>query len=58
MQVNALPTVFVISTDGIVRWQGSPLSPEFRRVVDKVLEVDPGVKARRDAERVARQSIR
>lgn len=58
MQVNAFPTVFVISTDGIVRWQGNPLSPEFRRVVDKVLEVDPGVKARREAERAARQSAR
>ncbi len=45
-----VPKVYVMSTDGVVRWQGWPLNPEFRRAVEKVIENDPGVRARREAE--------
>lgn len=43
LQVNAIPHVVVISTDGVVRWQGNPLSPEFKAAVEQVIKVDPGL---------------
>lgn len=49
LRINAIPHVVVLSTDGVVRWQGNPLEPEFRSAVDKTIEVDPGVAARRMA---------
>lgn len=48
--VRAFPTVFVLSTDGTVRWEGNPLQPDFRQVVEQIIKVDPGVMARRLAE--------
>lgn len=50
MQVRAIPHAVIISTDGVVRWQGNPLQPDFEDVVTKCLEQDPGIKARRAAE--------
>jgi thiol-disulfide isomerase/thioredoxin len=50
LQVTGIPHVVVMSTDGIVRWQGNPLQPEFKSVVMKCIEADPGVAARRKAE--------
>lgn len=43
LQIRAIPHVVVMSTDGIVRWQGNPLSPEFRTAVEQVIRVDPGL---------------
>lgn len=49
--VSATGAVAVVSTDGIVRraehWSSWD---EIQRTIDQVLRVDPGVKARRDAE--------
>jgi thiol-disulfide isomerase/thioredoxin len=53
VSVKAIPCVFVLSTDGIVRWQGNPLQPNFRNWVMQVIERDPGVAARRAAEKKA-----
>ncbi len=39
--VNAIPHTVVMSTDGIVRWQGNPLSPAFKAAVEQVIAVDP-----------------
>lgn len=50
--VNAIPHVFIMSTDGTVRWQGHPAQPDFQRVIDQIVNVDPGVKARRSAEQI------
>lgn len=50
LQVQAFPTTFVMTTDGVVRWIGNPLDPSFTWVVESIIEIDPGVKARRDAE--------
>ncbi|MBL0870087.1 MAG: TlpA family protein disulfide reductase [Phycisphaerales bacterium] len=50
LQIQGIPTVYIISTDGKVRWMGSPLQPEFQKVVEWTIDRDPGVKARRDAE--------
>jgi thiol-disulfide isomerase/thioredoxin len=48
--LKGIPMIYVLSTDGVVRWQGNPLDPAFKKAVAKVISVDPGVKARRDAE--------
>lgn len=45
-----LPYVAVLSSDGMTRWWGFIGSPEARGALDRVLEVDPGVQARRKAE--------
>lgn len=50
LQVQGIPHCVVISTDGIVRWQGNPLDPKFVSVVKKTIEADPGVASRRKAE--------
>ena len=42
--VRAIPHVVVLSTDGVVRWQGNPGSPAFRKAVEQVLAADPGLK--------------
>ncbi len=48
--IQGIPHCVVVSTDGTVRWQGNPLSPNFRKTVETVIEVDPGVANRRKAE--------
>ena len=48
--IQGIPHVVVLSTDGVIRWQGNPHDPKFRKAVEQVIKVDPGVKARRDAE--------
>lgn len=40
----------VVSTDGVVRFQGVPNQTDFQKVVENVIDVDPGVAARRKAE--------
>jgi thiol-disulfide isomerase/thioredoxin len=50
LQIRGIPHVVVMSTDGTVRWQGNPLDPKFKKVVEDVIKVDPGVKARQAAE--------
>ncbi|MFN7021540.1 MAG: TlpA family protein disulfide reductase [Phycisphaerales bacterium] len=50
MKIQGIPHVLVLSSDGVIRWQGNPLADDFERVVKSVAEADPGVKARRAAE--------
>ena len=48
--VEGIPHVLVISSDGIVRWQGYPLDtsdPLTPEVVERIVNADPGVQARR-----------
>jgi len=45
-----LPYVAILSSDGMTRWWGFAGSPEARGALDRVLEVDPGVQARRKTE--------
>lgn len=49
LSVQAYPTVFVMSSDGIVRWMGNPLDPNFRQTVEQIIKLDPGAAARRAA---------
>ncbi|MCC6659617.1 MAG: TlpA family protein disulfide reductase [Phycisphaerales bacterium] len=56
IDVRGIPHVLVISTDGVVRWQGFPLDPADRlteTIVKRIIDADPGVAARRkkDAEK-------
>jgi len=49
IHVTGIPHVLIISTDGIVRWQGFPLSDEeplTEELVKQVIDADPGVAAR------------
>jgi thiol-disulfide isomerase/thioredoxin len=49
IHVSGIPHVILISTDGVVRWQGFPLSdaePLTADIVKQVIAADPGVAAR------------
>lgn len=50
LSVRALPTMLLLSTDGVVRWIGHPADPNFQRIIETLINVDPGIKARREAE--------
>ncbi len=41
MGVNAIPHVLIISTDGVIRWQGNPLTEEFKTAVAQTIAADP-----------------
>jgi thiol-disulfide isomerase/thioredoxin len=52
INVRGIPHVIIVSTDGIVRWQGFPLDdndPLKPEVVKQIIDADPGVKARHEA---------
>jgi thiol-disulfide isomerase/thioredoxin len=53
LSVKGIPMVYVLSTDGIVRWEGNPLSDNFRKIVEQIIKNDPGARARRAAEAAA-----
>jgi thiol-disulfide isomerase/thioredoxin len=53
LSVKGIPMVYVLSTDGVVRWEGNPLSDNFRKIVEQIIKADPGVKARNEAEHKA-----
>ncbi|MEM9373288.1 MAG: TlpA disulfide reductase family protein [Planctomycetota bacterium] len=46
LKVRAIPHVVVLSTDGVVRWQGNPHDKAFRTAVDKVVASDPMIRAK------------
>lgn len=48
LRVQAIPHTVVMSTDGVVRWQGNPLSSNFEQVVEQVIAADPYLKAKRE----------
>ncbi len=49
---DAVPAgALVVSSDGVIRWGGSVDSPGFKYALDTVLSIDPGIKARREADR-------
>jgi cytochrome c biogenesis protein CcmG/thiol:disulfide interchange protein DsbE len=52
IHVEGIPHVLIISTDGIVRWQGFPLSDEeplTADIVKQIIAADPGVATRHAA---------
>jgi len=46
-----LPGAMIVSTDGIIRWVGWLDRSDFNYALDTVLANDPGVRARREADR-------
>lgn len=50
LKVQGIPHTVVISSDGIVRWQGNPHDAGFQGAVAATIANDPGVKARQKAE--------
>ncbi len=55
--ISGIPHVVVLSTDGVVRWQGNPHPSadlkSLQETVAKLIDVDPGVRARQDREKKA-----
>jgi cytochrome c biogenesis protein CcmG, thiol:disulfide interchange protein DsbE len=52
MNIQGIPNVIIMTSDGIVRWQGIPISPEERltpAIVQGIIDADPVVIARRSA---------
>lgn len=41
--ITASPAVVIISTDGIIRWQGFPLVRGFEETVEQIIAADPGL---------------
>ena len=59
IQIQGIPHVMIIDTNGIVRWQGFPgdaTDPLTADVIKQIIERDEGVKARREAEKEAASS--
>jgi hypothetical protein len=46
-----LPGAIVVSSDGVIRWAGRVNSPDFKAAIDSIVANDPGVRARRQADR-------
>lgn len=46
-----IPLAMVVSSDGVIRWAGGVNTASFRSAIDGVLAADPGVRARREADR-------
>ena len=46
----SVPYAAVASSEGVIRFQGSSLWPEFEGAIDEVVNKDPGIKKRRAAE--------
>lgn len=41
LQVRGIPHTVVISTDGVIRWQGNPLEKDFKEIVEQIVAADP-----------------
>jgi thiol-disulfide isomerase/thioredoxin len=41
--INGIPHVVVVSTDGVIRWQGSPYAESFEDSLRTIIDVDPGL---------------
>ncbi len=46
LQVRGIPHTVVMSSDGVIRWQGNPLNSEFKKIVEQVVAADPLVNAK------------
>jgi cytochrome c biogenesis protein CcmG/thiol:disulfide interchange protein DsbE len=41
LEVRGIPHTVIMSTDGVIRWQGNPLQENFKDIVNQVVEADP-----------------
>lgn len=54
LSIQGIPHAIILSTDGVIRWQGHPGEVgKLASTIGAVIKADPGVKARRDAEAAA-----
>jgi len=44
LAVRGIPHTVIMSTDGVIRWQGNPLNGDFEKIVKQVVEADPMLK--------------
>ncbi|HHN77881.1 MAG TPA: redoxin domain-containing protein [Phycisphaerales bacterium] len=47
LKIRGIPHCLILSTDGVVRWQGNPLSPRFPKALEQIIRADPLLAARR-----------
>jgi len=41
LNVRGIPHVVLMSTDGVIRWQGFPMDPSFEKALEQILDADP-----------------
>lgn len=41
LEVRGIPHTVIISTDGVIRWQGNPLNSQFTKILDQIVREDP-----------------
>jgi len=41
LKVRGIPHTVIISTDGVIRWQGNPLNSSFTKILDQIVAADP-----------------
>ena len=46
LEVRGIPHVVILSTDGVIRWQGFPLGPGFEKALEQVVKADPVIQAK------------
>ncbi|RMH30787.1 MAG: TlpA family protein disulfide reductase [Planctomycetota bacterium] len=44
--ITGIPHVVVLSTDGVIRWQGNPHEKDFAKIVSQIVSNDPLIKAK------------
>jgi hypothetical protein len=47
LRVRAIPHVAIVSTDGVIRWQGNPHQASFQQALQQVIKADPLLAAAR-----------
>ncbi len=47
LSIQGIPHVVVVSSDGVVRWQGNPNQEDFEKIVTDIVAADPAVQSRK-----------
>jgi len=48
LEIKGIPHVLILSTDGVIRWQGNPHNPDFKTAVAMTIAADPLLAAKDD----------
>ena len=43
IQAQGFPHTLILSTDGVIRWQGVPMNRKFKEKVEQIIAADPGI---------------
>jgi len=41
LEVRGIPHTVIMSTDGVIRWQGNPLNSSFTKILEQIIAEDP-----------------